>query len=367
MSDEKYLPGFAVVIATYKRAQLLKLLINDLLGQTWLPNTLIIVDGDPKSSDVSETLSTLDSRYSVPTVYVPSNHSNLAYQRYLGWRTAASAGADILIYFDDDQRIYQHDVLEWLAKPLREDNDIVGVGCYSRVPDRDRDPAMRHVVARKDTPWIVKQFGSQKILKLKPGQLTPVGHRVRLVDDGHDYVETKWLQGRIMAYRMSAISRETFSEDLFALYEFRIGRAEDTFLSRRVGARGKLLYTFRAVVDHPHADTPKAYPYEAYKYAYAATYSRRFLNDYSRVYAAPTASDRWALIKSYAGNTLLSWMQAARKPTKTHFALARGTTLGTIHGLTRSPTAKRLTPDIDWWGDAEEALKHIKVLNHAAG
>lgn len=354
-----------VVIPTYKRPQLLKLLIEDLLQQTLLPASLIVIDGDPLSGAVIRELSLLESK--PPIIYIASNHGNLAYQRYLGWRAAVNAGADILIYFDDDQRIYQPDVLEWLTKPLLDTTGVVGVGCYSRVPGSGHDPAMAHLVAKKKSHWLVTRFGSQRILKLKPGQLTPVGHRVGLVDNGRDYVETDWLQGRVMAYRMSAISRETFSKDLFALYEFRIGRAEDTFLSRRVGARGQLLYTFRAVVDHPHADTPKAYPYEAYKYAYAATYSRRFLNDHYRVYAAPTTADRWALVKSYVGNTLLSWMQVARNPTKANFALARGTTLGAFHGLTRPPTAKRLTPDVDWWGDGEEALKRIEVLNHASG
>lgn len=325
---------------------------------------MIIVDGDPASGEVLQMLSSIELPRAWRIVYLPSNHGNLAYQRYLGWRVAANAGADILVYFDDDQRIYQRDVLEWLTKPLLDTNDLVGVGCYSRVSESGHDPAMTHLVAKKKSHWLVKRFGSQRILKLKPSHLTPVGHRIGLVDDGHDYVETDWLQGRVMAYRMSAMSRETFSEDLFALYEARIGRAEDTFLSRRVGAQGKLLYTFRAIVDHPHADTPKAYPIEAYKYAYAATYSRRFLNDHYRVHAAPSLSDRWALIKSYAGNTLLSWMRVARNPTKANFALARGTAFGAVHGLTRPPTAKRLTPGIDWWGDAEKAIAATVTIQH---
>lgn len=346
---------------------LLRLLAEDLLQQTMTPASLIIVDGDPASGDVCAELADIEFSDANKVTYIPSNHANLAYQRYLGWRAAANAGADILVYFDDDQRIYQADVLEWLTKPFLEDNDIVGVGCYSRVPESGHDPAMAHLVAKKESHWLVKQFGSQRILRLQPGQLTPVSHRVGLVDDGHNYVVTDWLQGRIMAYRMSAISRETFSEDLFALTHVNCGLGEDTFLSRRVGARGKLLYTFRAIVDHPNADTPKAYPHETYRYAYAATYSRRFLNDYYRVYDPPTLADRWALLKSYAGNSLLSWMQVARKPTKTNFALARGTTLGAIHGLTRPPTAKRLTPEIDWWGDAEDALKDMKIINRATG
>ena len=354
--------SLCVCIPTYKRPYLLSLLLQDLAQQTIVPSVMIIIDGDPASGDVIQRLSSLDLPVPWRVIYLPSNHSNLSYQRYLGWRVAADLGADILIYFDDDQRIYQNDVLEWLTRPLVDHNDVVGVGCYIRVPDSDHDPAMNHLMAKRQTHWLVQRFGSRTALDLKPGQLTPTGHRVGLADNGQDYVETDWLQGRVMAYRMSAITAETFSDDLFGLDHVRCGLGEDTFLSRRVGARGKLLYTFRAVVDHPNADTPKAYPYEAYKYAYAATYSRRFLNDYYRVYDPPTISDRWALVKSYAGNVLLAWMRALSKPNKTNLAFARGTTLGALHGLTRPPTAKRLTPHIDWWGDAEKALSKAEQL-----
>lgn len=352
-----------ICIPTYKRSTLLQRLLEDISSQTIQPQAVIIVDGDPTSGEVLQMLANTALPRAWRIIYVPSNHANLAYQRYLGWRTAADLGAEILIYFDDDQRIHQPDVLEWLIRPLlAADNGVVGVGCYIRVPESGYDPTTNHLVAKKRTHWLVRRFGSSRTLNLKPGQLTPTGHRVGLIDNGQDYVDTDWLQGRVMAYRMSAISREIFSDDLFALTHIHCGLGEDTFLSRRIGARGKLLYTFRAVVDHPNADTPKAYPYEAYKYAYAATYSRRFLNDYYRVYDPPTLADRWALVKSYVGNVFLAWMRALYKPNKTTLAYARGTTLGAIHGLTRPPAAKRLTPRINWWADAEEALERRQVI-----
>lgn len=354
--------SFAVCIPTYKRTYFLKKLVADLTSQTFTLNTLIVVDGFPSSGDVTEMLHALHCPELGKVVYIPSNHSNLSYQRYLGWRAAADLGVDILIYFDDDLRIYQRDVLEWLTRPFADDNNVVGVGCFSRVPESGHDPAMNHLMAKRKTHWLVQRFGSRTALDLKPGQLTPTGHRVELADNGQDYVDTDWLQGRVMAYRMSVMTTETFSTDLFALYEHRIGRAEDTFLSRRVGTRGRLLFTFRAVVEHPNVDTPKAYPYEAYNYAYTATYSRRFLNDYYRIYDPPTISDRWALLKSYAGNVSIAWMRAFSKPKKTNLVLARGTTLGALHGLTRPPSAKRLTPHINWWGDAEKALANAKQL-----
>jgi GT2 family glycosyltransferase len=353
---------FSIVIPTYKRPGLLALLLQDLACQTRVPRYFVIVDGDPDSGAVRDMLCSLN--LGVATIrYVPSNHGNLSYQRYLGWKAAATLGVDFLVYFDDDQRIYQHDVIDWLLNPMFEpDSDVVGVGCYSRQPEGEGNSATVYLQAIKQTPRIVKKFGSRAALDLKPGQLTPTGHRVGLVDRGQDYVETHWLQGRIMAYRISAMSEKTFSDDLFALDHVRCGLGEDTFLSRRVGALGKLKYTFRAVVDHPEADTPKSYPYEAYKYAYAATYSRRFLNDYYRVYESATIQDRWALVRSYLGIVLLAWIRVITKPNNTNWALAKGITVGALHGLMRPPTAKQLTPEINWRRDAEAALQHAEDL-----
>ncbi len=346
-------PHFSICIPTYKRPHLLRLLVEDILKQSLVPDHIIVVDGDPKSGDVRRELSHFSA--DVPLIYVPSNHGNLPYQRYLGWRAAEKNKADIIIYFDDDQRIVQSDVIKWLAGPFSDDSKVVGVGCYSRV-SRDEPRS-------EQTHPLVRWFGSRKSLDLRPGYLTPTGHRVALIDGGEEYVATTWLQGRVMAYRMASISESTFSDDLFATYEHRIGRAEDTFLSRQVGVNGNMLFTYRAIVDHPNADTPKAYSTNQKRFAYAATYSRRFLNDHYRIPEPPTLTDRWALVKSYAGTTLLAWMRTVTKPSKVHFALARGTTLGAIHGLTRPPTAKRLTPDIDWRADAEAALKNAQVIH----
>lgn len=351
----------AVAVSTYKRPHLLGLLVRDILNQTLVPDRIIVVDGDPSSGDVRAELAAIQTQ--IPIAYVPSNHANLAYQRYLGWREAARSGADCIIYFDDDERVLQKDVLNYLVRPLRESDDVVGVGCviqFGHLSDGSDASRARAL----STSTFLRRFGSS--WQLQPGGLTPIGNRMPLEDSGSDYLESQWLRGGVMSFSMAAVEQGTFSEDLFALYHIRRGLGEDTFLSRRVGAKGKLLYTFRAIVEHPNADTPKAYPYEAYKYAYAAAYSRRFLNDYYRVYDPPRLSDRWALVKSYAGNTLLAWWRAMTKPSWLNFSLARGTTLGAIHGLLRPPTAKRLTPEIDWWADAEDALKQLEVINHAS-
>lgn len=346
-----------VCIPTYKRVALLQLLVQDLQQQTIKPDNLVVVDGDPQSGAVSELLRNLD--YPISITYIPSNHGNLAYQRYLGWRAASGLGGDVLIYFDDDERLLQYDLINHLIQPLGQ-NNVVGVGCPIRIGEIVDGSDASKIRSMRRYHFLAKWFGHARITP--DGGVTPVGHRKNPLEDQEQYVNIDWLRGGAMAYWMQAISPATFSDDLFALDHIRCGLGEDTFLSRRIGAKGKLLYTFRAVVDHPNADTPKSYPFEAYKYAYAATYSRRFQNDYYRVYDPPKLIDRWALLKSFVGNVMLAWGRAVAKPNKLNLSLARGTTLGAFHGLTRPPTAKYLTPEIDWWADAELALEKAETI-----
>ena len=96
----------ALCIPTYKRAKLLVELLSDLGRQSMRPAFVTVVVGDPKSGEVLRAFQGYRTGFGFPIRYVPSNHGNLAYQRYLGWRVAADKGCQILVYLDDDLRIY---------------------------------------------------------------------------------------------------------------------------------------------------------------------------------------------------------------------------------------------------------------------
>ena len=111
---------------------------------------------------------------------------------------------------------------------------------------------------RQGTNILVRLFGSGK--GTKPGGLSPSGHRRFPIRKDNGFVKVEWLQGRVMLFRMKAIDQKTFSEDLFSMYEIRVGKGEDTYLSRQIGNGGKLMLGFGLGFDHPNADLPKCYP-----------------------------------------------------------------------------------------------------------
>jgi glycosyltransferase involved in cell wall biosynthesis len=366
LATERRNRQLAVCIPTYKRAHLAARLVRDVFGQTVQPDVLIVVDGDPASGEVRGELERVLYPPNCQVVYVPSNHANLAYQRYLGWRTAKQCGCEILLYLDDDLRIEQPDAVEKVITPLFWESGVVGVTanivCGNPAEKFAGEPALldRAVKRRLDDPLLVRLLGAGR--SVPPGGLTASGHRRAPRLDGQSYAQVEWLRGGVMAYRMDALDEDCFSDDLFALCFVHCGLGEDTFLSRRVGSRGRLLFAFCATFLHPDEDLPKAYPIAAYRFGYASAYSRRLLNDNYRGLEPPRLSDRLALVKSYVGTALLEWSNALLRPKRHRFAYAWGYTKGAFDGLFRPPTAKRLAPGIDWRADAEKALATMAVL-----
>lgn len=363
-----FTPGadYTLCICTYKRPQLLKKLLQDVVRQTQWPDAVIIVDGDPASQAVATLLATMDFPAAWRLLYLPSNYGNLSYQRYLGYKAAKNLQALALLYLDDDLRIFQTDAIEKVIAPLTwEADNIVGITAPSQTGGFEGIQGAEALLdqdhqSRAGTPFLVKMFGAAR--NIPPGGLSPSGHRRSPLSQGNNYSPVEWLQGRVMAYSMRALSEECFSEDLFALDHIRCGLGEDTFLSRKVGSKGQLLLAFCAQFEHPNADLPKSYPYQAYKLGYASAYSRRLLNDHYRGFDPPLLSDRFALVKSYLGTACLNWWRAVTGPKRHRFAYAWGYSRGALRGLLQKPTARNLTPHIDWWAEAEATLANQVIL-----
>lgn len=353
---------FAIAIPTYQRPGLLRLLIEDIARQSLLPERVIVIDGDPKSKAVIAILNSLQQELPFPVACIPSNHGNLAYQRYLGWRCASGFDPEFLVYFDDDIRLKDQNTLSELLAGF-EDAAVVGATARTVTGGLEKfsnEPALMDMRTAAKSNWLVNVLGTAR--KYPPGGYTPVGNRI-FPDTGEPISRVEWLQGRVMAYRMSALDPSCFLEDLFALTHIRCGLGEDSILSRQVGRKGKLILFQNLNIEHPDDAMPNSYPTRAYQLGYATAYSRRFLNDHYRVVEPPHFSDRVDLLKSYLGNNLINLARALARPRRHRFAYAWGYFVGSLRGVLQKPTARSLAPGIDWWQDAEAALAGQVVLS----
>lgn len=351
---------FALCICTFRRTEFLKRLLQDMLHQTMLPGVLIIVDGDPSSDSVPSLLKEIQFPEQMKKWWLPSNHANLPYQRYLGWLALQNERLSYFIYLDDDLRIKRPETLSRIIEPLtREDENVVGVTTelVHGLPADDQANALTMTsVQPGGDSLFVKWFGAAR--NIQPGGLSPSGHRRMPISNSAGISEVNWLTGGVMAYAFKAMFRHCFSEDLFAVYEVKSGKGEDTLLSRRVGASGKMYYLFGDHFEHPGGVLPVAYSTHPFQYGFALAYSRRMLNDDYRPYRSPLFSDRVALVKSYFGTAMLNWWRALKRPGLRQFQLAAGYSLGALQGLLKRPSARTLTPQINWQADALAALSN---------
>jgi glycosyltransferase involved in cell wall biosynthesis len=295
--------------------------------------------------------------------YVPSNHPNLAYQRYLGY--LASKDHELLVYLDDDLRISDADAFSKLLSPLMNPvSGFVAGTAVIRFPEeigaiggavRDRIQDSRQVPS-----LLVKWLGASA--STAPGGLTPLGNRVPPDPRGAAYSEVEWLRGGVMVFRVNVLSEKFFSDDLFALTYVRCGLGEDTFLGRRALSYGKLFIANECVIDHPNADVPKAYPTQAFRMGLATAYSRRFINDTYRGFNPPTFADRKALIKGLIGGTVLALLRALKSPSRHRFSYAVGYIYGTLRAFLFPPIAHRLAPGVDWRGDARSVTLKMESI-----
>jgi glycosyltransferase involved in cell wall biosynthesis len=356
--------NYALCICTYNRIELLKLLLLDIQRQTIQPCALIIVDGNPGSNQLLMLLNGMQFAGKTKIIYAASNHANLPYQRFLGWRIFKSIGCEILMYLDDDLRLLNCTVIEDLLMPFSWSERTVRAVTAITISGKDwlYDEISDHNEKKDAAGKLIGLFGDSR--KFSPGELTPSGNRLMPVDlpnhPGYGIVE--WFQGRVMVLLKDSISTETYSDDLFAIHHIQLGLGEETFLSRRLVTKGEIICATNLQIHHPGTVPPNAYPTKAFNYGYAFAYSRRFINDYYRGFSKPKLSDRLMLSKTYCGNSILNIFRAISKPKKSKFAYFAGYTLGILRAVFQPPHAKRITPDIDWMRDAEHVLINVVRL-----
>lgn len=354
----------ALSIPTFKRPELLRSLILDVATQTSLPATIVIVDGDPESGEVRRMLKEISDLRLWEIRYIPSNHPNLAYQRYLGY--LAAKDHELLVYLDDDLRVKDVDALSELVKPLKSHASKYIAGTAEiRFPQEIscgegvvRD---RILDSRRKPSRLVRWLGASS--KTAPGGMTPLGNRIPPEPFGAEYSEVEWLRGGVMVFRLNVLSDDFFSDDLFALTHVRCGFGEDTFLGRRALSLGKLFMSHGCVVDHPNADAPKAYPIQAFRMGLATAYSRRFINDTYRGFSPPNLSDRIVLTQGLIGGSFLALSRTLRSPSRRRLAYLAGYVFGAIRAAFFPPNARRLTPKIDWRSDATSAIRKMEKIH----
>ena len=333
-----------VAIPTFRRPRLLARLLAELARQSRRPDRLVVVDGEGAGSRTADVVARSGWPRKAETVFVPSTHANLPFQRWLGRRAAADS--DDLIFFDDDLLLPDCDTVAKLTAAL---DRAAAATCIVRLPGR---PAPR------------THLGPIRLTKLgAAGTLTPGGARRQPAADGSPLPAIEWLRGPVMAFRCEALPPARFPHDLFALAEIGAGMGEELAIARRV--LGRIVLVRDLAVDHPDTEPSRVLTGQASRKGFAIAYSRRLLNDLCRD-GRPNLADRLRLLWSWSGGLAAATTHALQRRNAESLGFAWGYLRGALGGAVYPPTHERLTPQVDWEADALHALNAASRIEEAA-
>jgi len=241
--------NLSVIIATMNRPHELQRCIESFVGQSILPDELIIVDDG--------NLNTEDVRRSIPGNIVFKYHRKaepgLSASRNIG---AKMADSEYILFLDDDV-VLEPGYIEEIMKVYRDDKEK-HIGAVSGV-----------VVNRKKMPAFLKYWERFFLMsKGKQGAILPWSFYTRIESPGK-ILKTDWVPGGLSCFR-----REVFNE--FQLYDFKVfghsGRhgLADIEFSIKVSRKYELYVTPAARLYHYQ---PEQTPQRSFSAGYKQTFN----------------------------------------------------------------------------------------------
>jgi glycosyltransferase involved in cell wall biosynthesis len=184
----------SIIIPTYNRAPVLRLLLEDLLAQTRPPDEILVID----DHSADETRAVVENAaHRDPRVRYVLNEGR--YQRDAKWTGVQQAHGDVIGFLDDDARMDDRSLLERLRPHIRSDTVIQAKVVLENMGRRAED-AERFIDRFTGRPWPVLElfppayhrgrrprpiFPLIEFGNFWPRHLAPAFHAPALIADGY--------------------------------------------------------------------------------------------------------------------------------------------------------------------------------------
>lgn len=252
-----------VVICTYNRPQQCAFLISQLLSLDTKPNCIWVIDASESVED------SFKNRAGI--TWVPSNHKNQPYQRFVGWSLSM---ADILLYLDDDMEVADAGCIETIRQHFETQPQVLALALHFK--NKQEGGSL------SDIPQ--SQFNQQSKIKklwnwvsgypsLPPGAFGYCGHRGKQPVEGG---VTQWISGGAFAVKRNSMY-QNFNFQLFDLFEEKLGMGEDGSLGYSLSKQGDVYYEPKQLFWH-HEQHESHYATNQQAYAKRVLFSRLFLS-----------------------------------------------------------------------------------------
>jgi GT2 family glycosyltransferase len=253
---------WALVLATYKRSEILKECIRCALLQTRAPSEIVIIDASPDwRTTRNECFDQFRAKNpSVSWTYVEAVRPSSTMQRNQG---VALARADVLFLIDDDSLMYP-DCAEEVMKVYERDsfNRVLGVFPLNvdTPPENEKEvnygSLQNNVIKQTWLRKLIKRMINSQSAEFLPYDQSDIRFEVPPEILELDVSSIRYTAGYRMTFRRSILLKEQFSEILE-----RYAAGEDQDLSYRVSRHGLLLNCHKARLCHLEVRSGRLSPY----------------------------------------------------------------------------------------------------------
>jgi GT2 family glycosyltransferase len=239
----------SVCIPTYRRPRELAMCLQALMQQSEPPNEIIVSDagGDPETPEVVRACGG-GGPWTVR--HCPTPRSGLPWQRWWAYQHSHGSPQSLVFFLDDDVRLAP-DALATIRATYRQRPDLAGAGFAITFGDGCANTSA-NISADSDAPTLRERWLG--IAGARPGTITAGGLTIiqpaPKADDRRS-LDVDWLSGGAMSFRRSVLDAVGPLDRLYALYDERIGVAEDSILCNRAKRHGPLLLIVGPYAWHP--------------------------------------------------------------------------------------------------------------------
>ena len=177
----------SVAIVTYRRPSLVLNLVNNLLMQSVLPDTIFIIDNDIETDTLKNELSLSCVDSNVNIIYTQNSQNSLTNGRNLATSMNKS---DLLCLLDDDVSV-EGDYLEKVADTFHKYPDVIGV--QGQIQYRNENP-IRNLVQK-----FILGFNLNK--NSKAVVYPSIQGSYPIVTSNKELIKCQWLSGSNQTYR----------------------------------------------------------------------------------------------------------------------------------------------------------------------
>lgn len=340
---------FDVIITTFNRPDSVLNLVKQINECTILPKSIVVVD----SSEITNSAVKEIKR----VIYIHSSHKNQPYQRYLGF--LASKG-EIVVFMDDDVSIINKDIFKIHLESLTQEGVVGSTVSYIQEGLTNVHREVGDLRKTGNKCGIINYFWwFTGVPMINEGKVWLAG--LRGADLNNSYTESFGGPGTLCFKR--GIVPSLFDDVIFSLYEKKMGKGEDKYISMGALKHGELRYNNIPCLVHPPNDS--SYFQDFASFYRRELYSRLLLS--KRYLSVKGKWIGWGYLHYYwfaFWRVLIAGIQCTPPSRKGNYQIFKGKIMGVIDTIIKPLGTESFCPKINWANEFAQDLKTLKVHSH---